>query len=52
MSSRAAWQLEAMGFTDAYDYVNGKVEWMVNRQPVEGDGPHYAMAGRLLLVQR
>ncbi|MDQ3660585.1 MAG: CBS domain-containing protein [Actinomycetota bacterium] len=52
MSSRAAWQLEAMGFTDAYDYVNGKVEWMVNRQPVEGDGPHYPMAGEVTTKDR
>ena len=45
MSPRAAWQLEVMGFTDVYDYVNGKVDWILNRLPVEGTGPHYAMVG-------
>jgi CBS domain-containing protein len=34
-----------MGFTDVYDFVNGKVEWILNRLPVEGTGPHYAMVG-------
>ena len=52
MSPRAAWQLEAMGFTDVYDYVNGKVEWMFNRLPVEGTGPHYAMAGEVATKER
>lgn len=52
MSPRAAWQLEAKGFTDVHDYVNGKVEWMVNRQPVEGDGPHYAMVGEVATKDR
>lgn len=52
MSPRAAWQLEAMGFTDVYDYVNGKVEWMINRQPVEGTGPHYAMVGEVATKDR
>ena len=41
-----------MGFTDVYDYVNGKVEWMVNREPVEGTGPHYAMAGEAATKER
>lgn len=36
-----------MGFTDVYDYVNGKVEWMLSREPVEGTGPHHAMAGEV-----
>jgi len=52
MSPRAACQLEAMGFTDVYDYVNGKVEWMVNRQPVQGSGPHYAMVGEVATQNR
>lgn len=52
MSPRAAWQLEAMGFTDVYDYVNGKVEWMLKGQPVEGSGPHYAMAGEVATTER
>ena len=52
MSPRAAWQLEAMGFTDVYDYVNGKVEWMLDRQPSEGNGPHYAMVGEVATRER
>jgi CBS domain-containing protein len=52
MSPRAAWQLEAMGFTDVYDYVNGKLEWMVHRQPVEGEGPHYALVGEVATKDR
>lgn len=52
MSPRAAWQLEAMGFTDVYDYVNGKVEWMLDRQPSEGTGPHYAMVGEVATKER
>jgi CBS domain-containing protein len=52
MSPRAAWQLEVMGFIDVYDYVNGKVEWMLERQPVEGAGPHYAMVGEVATMER
>lgn len=51
MSPRAAWQLEVMGFTDVYDYVNGKVEWMLQGLPVEGAGPHYPMAGEVATTQ-
>ena len=47
MSPRAAWQLEAMGFTEVYDFVDGKIEWMVHGLPVEGKGPHFAMAGEV-----
>ena len=41
-----------MGFTDVYDHVNAKVEWMVNSEPVEGMGPHYAMAGEVATKER
>jgi CBS domain-containing protein len=47
MSPRAAWQLEAMGFADVYDFVDGKVEWIAHGLPVEGAGPHYAVAGEV-----
>ena len=52
MSPRAAWQLEAMGVTNVYDYVDGKVEWMLDRQPTEGTGPHHAMAGEVATKER
>ncbi|MFN2526853.1 MAG: CBS domain-containing protein [Actinomycetota bacterium] len=45
MSPRAAWQLEALGFNDVYDFVPGKVEWVINRLPLEGSGPHYPVVG-------
>ena len=47
MSPRAAWQLEAMGFNDVYDFVDGKIEWLSHGLPVEGKGPHYAVAGEV-----
>ncbi|MBA3631011.1 MAG: CBS domain-containing protein [Actinobacteria bacterium] len=47
MSPRAAWQLETMGFTEVYDFVDGKIAWMVNGLPVEGKGPHFSMAGEV-----
>ena len=47
MSPRAAWQLEAMGFGDVYDFVDGKIEWISHGLPVEGDGPHFAVAGEI-----
>ena len=36
-----------MGFSDVYDFVDGKIEWMINGLPVEGNGPHFAMAGEV-----
>ncbi|MGQ0803044.1 MAG: CBS domain-containing protein [Actinomycetota bacterium] len=47
MSPRAAWQLEAMGFSDVYDFVDGKIEWISHGLPVEGPGPHFAVAGEV-----
>ncbi|MDQ3956353.1 MAG: CBS domain-containing protein [Actinomycetota bacterium] len=45
MSPRAAWQLEALGFSEVYDFVGGKLEWISNGAKTEGAGPHYAVAG-------
>jgi rhodanese-related sulfurtransferase len=45
MSPRAAWQLEALGFQDVYDFVAGKAEWIAHRLPLEGKGPHYPLVG-------
>ena len=47
MSPRAAWQLEAMGFSDVYDFVDGKIEWISHGLPVEGSGPHFDVAGEI-----
>jgi CBS domain-containing protein len=47
MSPRAAWQLEAMGFSDVCDFVDGKIEWISHGLPVEGAGPHFAVAGEI-----
>src|SRR5688500_3304093 len=45
MSPRAAWRLESLGFTDVYDYVASKVEWLGAGLPFEGTRaaePHLA----------
>jgi rhodanese-related sulfurtransferase len=47
MSPRAAWQLEAMGFSDVSDFVDGKLEWISHGLPLEGNGPHFAVAGEI-----
>lgn len=33
MSPRAAWRLEQLGFTEVYDYVAGKVDWIAAGLP-------------------
>lgn len=45
MSPRAAWQLEAFGFNDVYDFAGGKAEWIAHGLPTEGEGPHYPLVG-------
>ncbi len=37
MSPRAACRLETLGFEEAYDYVEGKVDWIARGLPTEGD---------------
>lgn len=37
MSPRAAWRLERLGFTEVYDYVPGKMDWLAADLPHEGD---------------
>jgi CBS domain-containing protein len=34
-----------MGFGEVYDFVGGKLEWLAHALPVEGVGPHHAVAG-------
>lgn len=36
MSPRAAWRLEAAGFSPVYDYVGGKSDWLAADLPFEG----------------
>lgn len=36
-----------MGFTDVYDFVDGKIEWLSYGLPTEGKGPHFAVAGEI-----
>jgi CBS domain-containing protein len=37
MSPRAAWRLEAEGFTSVHDYVAGKNDWLAADLPYEGE---------------
>ncbi|MFN2588685.1 MAG: CBS domain-containing protein [Actinomycetota bacterium] len=45
MSPRAAWRLETLGFTDVYDYTDGKLDWLAAGLPVEGRNAHRPRAG-------
>jgi CBS domain-containing protein len=36
MSSRAAWRLETLGFTEVYRYHAGKMDWAAMGLPIEG----------------
>jgi CBS domain-containing protein len=36
VSPRAAWRLETLGFSDVYDYTDGKLDWMAAGLPTEG----------------
>ena len=36
MSPRAAWWLEAAGFSPVYDYVAGKADWLAADLPFQG----------------
>jgi Mg/Co/Ni transporter MgtE len=36
MSPRAACRLDRLGFTDVYDYVAGKVDWLAHNLPTHG----------------
>lgn len=47
MSSRAAARLEAMGFTQVYDYVGGKKDWLAAGLPAKGERSSQPRAGGL-----
>lgn len=40
MSPRAAWRLEAFGYTNVYDYTGGKADWLAAGLPTEGQLQH------------
>lgn len=44
MSPRAAWRLESFGFTQVFDYVGGKVDWLASGLPTEGKEAHVLRA--------
>ena len=46
MSPRAAWRLEALGFTQVYDYIAGKADWAASGLPLEGRTAQQPTAGR------
>ncbi|GAY11402.1 CBS domain-containing protein [Pseudonocardia sp. N23] len=48
MSPRAACRLATLGFTQVYDYVPGKVDWLARNQPVEGTAADTPTIGRHL----
>ena len=45
MSARAAWRLESFGFTQVYDYVAGKLDWIAAGLPSEGSEAEKPRAG-------
>jgi CBS domain-containing protein len=48
MSPRAAWRLEALGFTRVYDFVAGKTDWFACGHPREGTSAETPWAGDLV----
>jgi Mg/Co/Ni transporter MgtE len=45
MSPRAAWRLEALGFAEVHDYVDGKLDWLAAGLPTEGTNAGRPRAG-------
>jgi Mg/Co/Ni transporter MgtE len=45
MSPRAAWRLEALGFAEVHDYVDGKLDWLAAGLPTEGSNAKRPGAG-------
>jgi CBS domain-containing protein len=48
MSPRSACRLELLGFTQVYDYVAGKADWLAHGLPTEGEQAHLARAKDVL----
>jgi rhodanese-related sulfurtransferase len=47
LGPRAAHRLESLGFTEVYEYKAGKVDWLANNLPVEGDDADVATVGKV-----
>lgn len=47
MSPRAACRLETLGFSEVYDYVAGKADWLARNLPTEGEQADAMTAGRV-----
>src|ERR671932_1780986 len=45
MSPRAAWRLESLGFSEVYDYKEGKLDWLAAGLPTEGTNATKPRAG-------
>src|ERR671932_780533 len=45
MSPRAAWRLESLGFSEVYDYKEGKLDWLAAGLPTEGTNAAKPRAG-------
>jgi CBS-domain-containing membrane protein len=48
MSPRAACRLATLGFTQVYDYVTGKIDWLARNLPIEGTGADTPTIGQQL----
>ena len=48
MSPRAACRLATLGFTQVYDYMPGKVDWLARNLPIAGTAADAAIIGRYL----
>ena len=48
MSPRAACRLQTLGFTNVYDYVLGKADWLAHGLPTEGEQADVPRAKDLL----
>jgi hypothetical protein len=47
MSPRAACRLAELGFTEVYDYVAGKVDWLARGLQTEGTNPQPRLVGKI-----
>jgi Mg/Co/Ni transporter MgtE len=50
MSPRAAWRLEALGFAEVHDYVDGKLDWLAAGLPTEGTNAERPRAADVALT--